>query len=99
MIMIVVLLGQIFDLVDQSSRTMSETVFVTLVHRLLIERSVVEDSLDLARQRITLVRDIGNLFQIFCVSWIVGRNGPVGVYEALSAQFAERRIKLLVVLR
>ena len=48
-IMIVVLLGQIFDLVDQSSRTMSETVFVALVHRLLIERSVVEHSLDLAR--------------------------------------------------
>ena len=50
-------------------------------------------------QSIALVRDIGDLFQIFCVSCIVGRNGPVGVYEALSAQFAERRIKLLVVLR
>jgi hypothetical protein len=96
---IMVLLGQIFDLVDQRSRTMSEIVFVTLVHRLVIERSAVEGSLDLARQCITLVRDIGDLFQIFCVSFIVGRNGSVGVYEALSAQFAERCIKLLVVLR
>jgi hypothetical protein len=55
---IMVLLGQIFDLVDQSSRTMSETVFVTFVHRLVIERSAVEDGLDIARKRIALVRDI-----------------------------------------
>ena len=54
MIMIVALLGQIFDLVDQSSRTMSETVLVTLVHRPLIERSVVEHSSHLAGQSIAL---------------------------------------------
>ena len=46
---IMVLLCQIFDPVDQSSRTMSETVFVALLHRLVIERSAVENSLDLVR--------------------------------------------------
>jgi hypothetical protein len=68
MIMIVVLLGQIFDLVDQSSRTMSATIFIAHVYRLLIERSVVEHSFHLAGQSIALACDIGDLFQIFCVS-------------------------------
>ena len=61
-VMIVVLLGQIFDLVDQRPRAMSETVFVALVYRLLIERSVVEHSFHLAGQSIALACDIGDLF-------------------------------------
>jgi hypothetical protein len=62
MVMIVIRSGQILDLVDQRSRTMSETIFVTLVHWLMIERSAVEDGLDFARQRVALVGDISDLF-------------------------------------
>jgi hypothetical protein len=36
-VMIVVLLGQIFDLVDQRPRAVAETIFIALVYRLLIE--------------------------------------------------------------
>jgi hypothetical protein len=97
--LVIILRSQVFNPIDQSSGAMPKTIFAVVLHRFVIERCVIEDGLDSARQRITLACNVRDLFQIVGVRLVVSSCGPIGVDQTFAAKPSKRRIELLISLR
>src|SRR5204863_7117638 len=85
------------SLVQQALRLVDPVLRLLLVQRLLVESSGVEGRLDLARQRVALVRQILDRRLDLVVDALVrASDRPRGRGECVHCELAERCVDLLV---
>jgi hypothetical protein len=74
---VVVLFGQLLDLVDERFCTAPEIVFRALVDGLIVEFGVVQHRLDLAREFVAILGDVANSLEIVGIYLVGGSDRAV----------------------
>ena len=92
---VVVVFGELLDLVDQRFGAMAKLVFRIFVDGLVVECGIIQHRLDLAGQFVAILGDLADPLQVAGIDLVGAGDGAVRPDQAGAAEFALRRVELL----
>src|SRR5215472_2395908 len=91
-----VVVGKIFELVDDLVGAADELIGLAIVDPLVAEGGCIKESLDVGGQGVALASDIADGGKVIGVGRVVAEDQAVGIAQAVASHRAERRVQLLV---